>query len=135
MNCPLCNKLENQNTLLHKGKFSYVAINLHALKKGHLMILPIRHIEKFNELTKEEAKEMFDFVEQFSEIIHKAYNEYPIITINPINGRSEAHVHIHLIPTDKYTREYISKVDNVPEKEELTPKEIIEIKEKLSLYL
>lgn len=135
MKCPLCQDLEEQGTILYCGFHSCVAINLHSLKKGHLMILPKRHIEKFNELTKEESKEIFDFVETFSEIINKAYGNYPIITINPIHGRSQPHIHIHLIPTDKYTRAYISKVDNVPESRELTNEEIKEIRNKITSLL
>lgn len=135
MNCPLCNNLENQGTILSCGLHSCVAINLHSLKKGHLMILPRRHVEKFNDLTKEEAKEIFDSIETYSEIIKNAYGNYPIITINPIHGRSQPHIHIHLIPTDKYTRAYISKVDNVPESKELNKEEINEIKNHINKYL
>jgi ATP adenylyltransferase len=133
--CPFCNGLEKQGTLIHKTKYSQVAINLHSLKKGHLMIMPLRHVEKYNDLTNEESKDMFDLIEQFSKIIKKAYGEYPIVTINPIHGRSLPHVHIHLIPTKVNTRTYISVRDKVPEREELTKEQIIEIKNQLNKNL
>ncbi len=135
MSCPFCKDLEKQGTLIYKGKFAIVAINLHSLKKGHLMILPIRHVEKYNELTKEESKEMFDYVEFFSDVLKKCYGDFPIITINPIDGRSLPHVHLHLIPTKKYTRAYISKVDGTPERVKLTKDEINEIKKEMSKHL
>jgi len=135
VNCPFCDDLEKQETLVHKTKYSQVAINLHSLKKGHLMVMPLRHVEKYNDLTQEEAKDMFDLVEIFSEIIKKTYGDYPIITINPINGRSLPHLHIHLVPTKINTRSYISLTDKVPEREELTKEEIIEIKNKINKFL
>lgn len=135
MNCPFCEGLGEQGTLVHKTKYSQVAINLHSLKKGHLMVMPLRHVEKYNDLTQEEAKDMFDLVEIFSEIIKKTYGDYPIITINPINGRSLPHLHIHLVPTKINTRGYISVTDKVPEREELTKEEIIEIKNKINKFL
>lgn len=135
MNCPFCNDLKEQETLIHKTKYSQVAINLHSLKKGHLMVMPLRHVEKYNDLTQEEAKDIFDLIEFFSEIIKKTYGDYPIITINPINGRSLPHLHIHLVPTKINTRSYISLTDKVPEREELTKDEIIEIKNKINKFL
>jgi ATP adenylyltransferase len=133
--CPFCNGLEKQGTLIHKTKYSQVAINLHSLKKGHLMIMPLRHVEKYNDLTNEESKDMFDLIEQFSKIIKKAYGEYPIVTINPIHGRSLPHVHIHLIPTKVNTRFYFSRSENIPERIELTKEQIIEIKNQLNKCL
>lgn len=135
MNCPFCDDLKEQETLIHKTKYSQVAINLHSLKKGHLMVMPLRHVEKYNDLTQEEAKDIFDLIEFFSEIIKKTYGDYPIITINPINGRSLPHLHIHLVPTKINTRSYISLTDKVPEREELTKEEIIEIKNKINKFL
>lgn len=135
MNCPFCDDLKEQETLIHKTKYSQVAINLHSLKKGHLMVMPLRHVEKYNDLTQEEAKDIFDLIEFFSEIIKKTYGDYPIITINPINGRSLPHLHIHLVPTKINTRSYISLTDKVPEREELTKDEIIEIKNKINKFL
>ena len=135
MKCPFCNGLEEQGTLIHKTKYSQVAINLHSLKKGHLMIMPLRHVEKYNDLTQEEAKDIFDLVEIFSEKIKKTYGDYPIVTINPINGRSLPHVHIHLIPTKVNTRYYFSRSENIPERVELTKDEIIEIKKEMSKHL
>jgi ATP adenylyltransferase len=133
--CPFCNGLEKQGTLVHKTKHSQVAINLHSLKKGHLMIMPLRHVVKYDELTEEESKDMFDLIEQFSEIIKNAYGDYPIVTINPIHGRSLPHIHIHLVPTKINTRGYISVTDKVPEREELTKEQIIEIKNQLNKHL
>jgi diadenosine tetraphosphate (Ap4A) HIT family hydrolase len=135
VNCPFCDDLKEQETLIHKTKYSQVAINLHSLKKGHLMVMPLRHVEKYNDLTQEEAKDIFDLIEFFSEIIKKTYGDYPIITINPINGRSLPHLHIHLVPTKINTRSYISLTDKVPEREELTKDEIIEIKNKINKFL
>ena len=135
MKCPFCNGLKEQETLIYETKHSYVAINLHSLKKGHLMIMPIRHVDKYNDLTLEEAKDMFDLIELFSEIIKKAYGDYPIVTINPIHGRSLPHLHIHLIPTKTNTRGYISFTDKVPEHDELTNEQIIEIKNHINKHL
>lgn len=135
MKCSLCTEVKRDGTTLFNGKYACVVINLHSLKKGHLMILPIRHVEKYNELTHEESKEMFELIERFSSIIHKAFGDFPIVTINPINNRSESHIHLHLIPTKNYTREYVSKVDNVPERVELSSEEINEIKNQIRRFL
>jgi len=135
VNCPFCNNLNEQGTLVHETEYSLVAINLHSLKNGHLMILPKRHVEKYIDLTSSESKDIFDLIELFSNVIKKAYGNYPIITINPIHGRSLPHLHIHLIPTKINTRIYVSTTDNVPERDELSKEEIITIKNQINKYL
>ncbi|MCX8199987.1 MAG: HIT domain-containing protein [Candidatus Micrarchaeota archaeon] len=124
--CALCDELQKGKHVAYIGKHSFILVNLRLLKPGHVLVLPKRHLEAFDELTEEEAKEIFDVVEKCSHAINKVYSHYPIIVVNPKTKRSESHIHIHLVPTDYGARDYIAKIENLPYNEE-APSEIREI--------
>lgn len=134
MKCPLCEELNSLKNVIHIGKHAFVLVNLRAVKKGHVMVLPKRHVLKYDDLREDEAKEFFDLVEATAKAIQKEYTHYPIIVINPINRRSEQHIHAHLIPSDKGAREFFSIAENLPLNEVAPQSERREVRELLSKY-
>ncbi|MEM3364242.1 MAG: HIT domain-containing protein [Candidatus Micrarchaeia archaeon] len=124
--CALCEELQKRKNVAYISDHSFVLVNLRLLKPGHVLVLPKKHREAFDELTKDEAKEIFDTVERCARAIHKVYGHYPMVIINPQTKRSERHIHIHLVPTEYGARDYIAKIENLPYNEE-APAEIREI--------
>ncbi|MGB9634947.1 MAG: HIT domain-containing protein [Candidatus Micrarchaeia archaeon] len=133
--CNLCRELLEMENVVVVGKHSFVLVNLRAIKDGHIMVLPIRHVEEYTELTEQESKEMFGFVEKMSHILHKEYGNPSLTVINPVHRRSERHVHIHLIPSKYGAREYISMVENVPANAEVAAHVRKEIRDRLQRAL
>jgi diadenosine tetraphosphate (Ap4A) HIT family hydrolase len=117
--------------LIAESDHAYSIVNLRPLKAGHVMVLPRRHVEHFSDLTKEESKEIFDMVEFMADVLLEEFDIYPIITINPIHARSEKHVHIHLVPSEKSIREFFAIAEHVPLNKEIPAKERIGLKERI----
>jgi len=124
--CALCNELNNTRHVAYIGEHVFIVVNLRLLKPGHVLILPKKHRESFDQLTAAEAKEMFEVIEKCSKALKIVYGYYPIVAINPLTRRSEKHVHIHLVPSDYGLRDYIATYENLPHNEE-APSEIREI--------
>ncbi len=114
MDCDLCEEYRLKRRVVYENETAFVLVNLNLIKDGHVMVLPKRHVEKFNELTPKESKDIADLIELVSDVIYKEYGKYPIIAINPVHKRSQKHIHIHLIPTDKAAREFFALVEGTP---------------------
>ncbi len=112
--CPLCEELKLKRRVITENKTAFVLVNLKLVKEGHVMILPKRHVERYDELTPEEAKDIADLIERVSDAIYKEYGHYPLIAINPVHRRTQPHIHIHLVPTDKGAREFFALVEKTP---------------------
>jgi ATP adenylyltransferase len=95
-------KKDQSNYLLHRGKRSFVMMNLFPYTNGHLMIAPYRHVGDFTKLTEGELLEMM----KLSQLCQKAMEK----TMRPEGfnlgfnlGRTAGagiadHIHLHLVP-------------------------------------
>ncbi|GEM_PF-776491 len=129
--CNLCKELATGTHVIIETRYVFSLVNLRPLKEGHIMVLPKRHVESFDALTKEEAKEIFEVIEEHSEILKHEFGHYPFITINPHHMRSERHIHIHMVPSFNGTRELFAIAEGAPLNEE-APKEVrVRIKERI----
>lgn len=72
---------------------------------GHLLVIPVRHVEKLIDLSWDEKKELFQLVEEYEEKILKniakgcdiRQNYRPFI---PQSRTKVNHLHIHLLPRE-----------------------------------
>jgi diadenosine tetraphosphate (Ap4A) HIT family hydrolase len=74
------------------------------VNKGHLLIIPKRHIETFFELSEDETLDLRDAITDMKECIDVKYEPdgYNIGINNGFySGQSIFHLHIHLIPRYK----------------------------------
>lgn len=124
--CALCNELKKMSHIAYLGNHAFVLVNLRLLRPGHVLVLPREHRENFDEMTAAESKEMFEIIEKCSRALKKVYGYFPIVVINPLPKRSERHIHIHLVPSDRGARDYIALVDKLPYNVE-SPSEIREV--------
>lgn len=68
---------------------------------GHLLIVPVRCVEKFEELTKEEREAIFDLVIKLKPILIKVFGAEGFNFAwndGKIGGQSVPHFHLHMIP-------------------------------------
>ena len=103
--CPFCSSKikELQEVLSMEKTFTFYCLT--PAVKGNLLIMPKRHVTRFEELSHEEMIE----IQSSMKIIAKAFkdlwlmNDYIILQKNGLlAGQSEAHVHFHVIPCKKY---------------------------------
>ena len=69
MTCPFCEKNIDKKSIVKKGKTVIVFLSDPRLVKGHLLVVPRRHVEKLSELTKAEQEELFRTVIEYQEKI------------------------------------------------------------------
>lgn len=104
--------------------------------KGHLLVLPKRHIESLSELKEEEKKELFDTAIEFQEKILEISKGCDLRqNYRPFQKQEELkvhHLHIHLQPRELFDDLY--EKCQVHEKElfkEIEEKEMDEVTSKL----
>ncbi|MFA6118924.1 MAG: HIT family protein [Parachlamydiales bacterium] len=101
LNCPFCNQkvidyqkyFENKNVI---GLYNYKP-----LAKGHCLIIPKRHVQKFDELNESEIKDIFELIKKTNNSAQKIFGvqSYQIIQKNGKDvGQSVPHLHFHYIP-------------------------------------
>jgi diadenosine tetraphosphate (Ap4A) HIT family hydrolase len=61
MNCPFCKIItENSERIIRQTERVFVVLSNPKLMRGHLLVIPKRHVEKLSELDKEERVELFE---------------------------------------------------------------------------
>lgn len=86
-------KIENELAI---GRFDDFPVN-----KGHLEIIPKRHVKDWWETTKEERIAMFDLLDEAKKIVDEMYHPdgYNVgMNLGEQAGQTVMHLHIHLIP-------------------------------------
>lgn len=87
--------------VFYRSKLSYGLVNLKPILPGHVLVCPLRHVERFGEMTAAENADFFDAVRKVSKAIELKYKADALnITIQDgaLAGQSVAHVHCHIIP-------------------------------------
>lgn len=101
-NCPYCNF--DEYDIIDKNEFGVILPELHPLSKGHTVIIPIRHVTSYFDVTDKERKSLQSLLElarnelklrHQPEGFHIAFNDGNVF------GESEEHLHIHIIPRYK----------------------------------
>lgn len=65
--CPLCDKLgrsDEDALIVARGEHVFAMLNLYPYNPGHIMVMPLRHVGGFDELTHEESAEAQRFLER-----------------------------------------------------------------------
>ncbi|GAA3865599.1 HIT family protein [Saccharothrix violaceirubra] len=92
------------NEVLVEGDLVYVRRDNYPAAKGHVEVVPLRHVESYFDLTPEEAAETHELVKKARRMLDEEFHPdgYTIgINEGRAAGRTVDHVHIHLIP--RYT--------------------------------
>lgn len=99
MACPFCNpgptaiKLSNQ--------LSYAREDGFPVSPGHLLIIPLRHVSDFFDLTEEERTAMFELLWVAKKHLSEALKPGGFnvgVNAGEVAGQTVMHVHLHLIP-------------------------------------
>jgi diadenosine tetraphosphate (Ap4A) HIT family hydrolase len=106
MNCPFCELDHKRNKVIYNGKTVFVALSNPRLAKGHLLVIPKRHIEKPSQMNRVERTELFDIILKFQDKITSLLAKGCDIRENyhPFRKADDHskvdHIHFHLIPRD-----------------------------------
>lgn len=84
-----------------ENEAAFAIFDKYPVSKGHILIIPKRHVANFFDLDKYERDKIFELVDQSKVLLDDKYNPdgYNIgVNINEAAGQTVFHVHIHIIP-------------------------------------
>lgn len=112
MDCPFCDILEKEKKkVISERKNCFVIFSNPRLMKGHLLVIPKRHVEKLSVLSDEEQREIFDTVIEFQERILAKVSSGCDVRQNcrPFQKQDDLkidHLHFHLQPRELFDELY-----------------------------
>ena len=95
--CELC----TPHDVLIETSLAYVRHDNNALSRGHVLVIPKRHVANFFDMTPEEQSAVTELLIRAQRMIQgqHAPDGYNIgVNIGKAGGQSRMHVHVHLIP-------------------------------------
>lgn len=128
--CLFCKIIKNDpkipKKVLYRNKDVIVLMNIYPYNTGHLQVLPIRHVENFEDLTDKEILSLFSMVKKCVKLLKKVLKPKGFnigINLGEVSGASIKHIHIHIVPrfrTDFGFMEVIGETKVMPETVEQT---------------
>lgn len=100
MKCPFCIGNDSQFYFFKTDLFKAI-YNKSPILPGHSLIVPNRHVERFEELTDNELSELLIFTKKVNHILNRYFpNSGFNWTIQDgfAAGQTVSHVHVHVIP-------------------------------------
>ena len=97
--CPFCNPLPGEVVLA--GSLCYARWDRDPVSRGHLLLIPFRHVASFFDTTDDERRELLALADEARRLLDASNRPdgYNLgVNIGRAAGQSVMHVHIHLIP-------------------------------------
>jgi diadenosine tetraphosphate (Ap4A) HIT family hydrolase len=95
--CELCAPAE----VVLENKLAYVRYDNNSLSRGHVLVVPKRHVAGFFDMTTVEQTAVLGLLNRAQRLIQDNHRPdgYNIgVNIGKAGGQSRMHVHVHLIP-------------------------------------
>jgi len=103
--CILCSVRDNDerviNLKVYQDDIAFVVLNLYPYNPAHIMVVPLRHVLKYIDLTKQEILHLSRMIQGLELMIDEIYspNGYNIgMNQGRIGGASIDHLHFHIVP-------------------------------------
>ena len=99
--CPFCKEEVLKAQTFYEGKEVLGLLTHKPALDGHVLIIPKRHVERFEDLTPEESFEISEATKKINSAVRYAfgYQDYLLIQKNGVRaGQSVPHVHFHYLP-------------------------------------
>ncbi len=95
--CAFCNPRVLNSQTVYLGDLASVVLTHKPIVPGHLLVIPNRHVERFEEMTEGEIKEIGELIKRIKSVREGA--EYLLLEKNGRGaGQSVLHVHVHVLP-------------------------------------
>ena len=100
--CPLCQALEEDSLVVHRGERAFVIMNLFPYSNGHVMVAPIEHRSTLDDLDDETAAEIMHLTRRAIAALRAA--EAPEgFNVGYNLGKAagagiDDHIHQHIVP-------------------------------------
>ena len=97
MSCELCAPAD----VVFEDALAYVRYEGNALSKGHVVVVPKRHVADFFEMTPQEQLAVLELLNRAHRLIREKHSPAGFnigANIGKAAGQNRMHVHVHLIP-------------------------------------
>ena len=101
INCPYCTLPEIQERKIVENEFAFAFLGNMPIVPGHTLIVPKRHVPKYQDLTDEEMRAVEDLRVKMISALAKTFNAKGFNFAwndEKIAGQSVPHFHLHIIP-------------------------------------
>jgi diadenosine tetraphosphate (Ap4A) HIT family hydrolase len=95
--CELCAPAD----LVTENGLAYARYDSNSLSRGHVIIVPKRHVADFFEMTDAEQAALLDLLRQAKNLVQRKYSPDGFnigANVGKAAGQNRMHVHFHLIP-------------------------------------
>ena len=95
---------DRKDEIVLENDLAFAVYDIQPVSKGHLLIVPKRHVETYFDATRDEINACLDLMESAKTMLDKQFapDGYNIgINVGAVAGQTVMHLHIHLIP--RYT--------------------------------
>lgn len=95
--CPFCGGKE----VILQNALAYACHDKYPVTRGHMLIIPFRHVADYFATTVEEKRALFELLDRAKTLIDEQFAPagYNVgINIGATAGQTVMHVHVHLIP-------------------------------------
>ncbi len=106
--CPFCvlpergEQSDADSLILHRGVHAYVILNAYPYNPGHLMIVPYRHLDGYEELSREELVELAELGQRAVGALRETSGAQAFnlgVNVGAASGAGIAdHLHQHVVP-------------------------------------
>jgi histidine triad (HIT) family protein len=99
--CPFCQESVLKNQMFAENDLAYGILTRKPALPGHVLVIPKRHVERYEELSSEEMLALGEMIKRVHCIVKKRFgkDDYALIEKNgPLAGQSVPHVHFHYLP-------------------------------------
>ena len=97
LGCELCAPTD----VVSQSSLAYVRYDNNSLSRGHVLVVPRRHVASFFDMTRDEQLAILDLLGEAQRHVEQSFSPdgYNIgVNIGVAGGQSRMHVHVHLIP-------------------------------------
>jgi diadenosine tetraphosphate (Ap4A) HIT family hydrolase len=108
--CIFCAIIEGdarvKTKIVYRNDDFIVLLNMFPFNPGHCMVVPIRHVERLDDLNQEELNAFFEMGVKTVRLVEAAFNTTGVnvgLNIGSAAGASILHLHLHIVP--RYPRE------------------------------
>jgi diadenosine tetraphosphate (Ap4A) HIT family hydrolase len=107
--CVFCEYLKNKEKVIFENNLAFAIYDGFPVNKGHMLIMPKRHVSSYFELSEDEKNDinlLLEISKKHCDQLFKPYGYNIGINEGVYAGQTIMHCHVHLIPR------YIGDVDN-----------------------
>ncbi|XP_072177199.1 bis(5'-adenosyl)-triphosphatase-like [Diadema setosum] len=89
------------SVVFFRSRLSFAFVNRKPVVPGHVLVSPLRPVERFHDMTCDEVADLFQSTQTVSKVIESAFKASSMsiaMQDGPDAGQTVWHVHVHILP-------------------------------------